>query len=46
MLWAPLALILQQRWLMKLSNKQDQATHKFSFQAAEQKQWQTLSDFM
>ena len=31
---------------MKLSNKQGQATHKFSFQTDEQKQWQTLSDFM
>ena len=27
---------------MKLSNKRGQAAHKFSFQTAEQKQWQTL----
>ena len=46
MLWTPLALILQQRQLMKLLNKQGQTTHKFSFLTAEQKPWQTLSDFM
>ena len=39
-------LILQQSWLMKLLNKLGQTTHKLSFQTAEQKQWQTLSDFM
>ena len=31
---------------MKLLNKLGQTTHKLSFQTAEQKQWQTLSDFM
>ena len=31
---------------MKLLNKQGQTTHKFSFLTAEQKPWQTLSDFM
>ena len=32
--------------VMKLLNKQGQTTHKFSFLTAEQKPWQTLSDFM
>ena len=35
MLWTPLALVLQQSWLMELSNEQGQ-TNKFNFQTAEQ----------
>ena len=46
MLWTPLALMLQQIWLMKLLDKQGQTTYKFSFQTAEQKQWQKLLGFI